>query len=415
MNIMFLTIENVIDLRARSIYMDLVNTFIKHGHYVTILSVREKRDRKQKDQDYYAVGDYAEIIKINTGNITKVSNYIEKGIELMKLFPLANHAARKAIKSRKYDLVLYGSPPVTFFGAVNIVKHNQNAHSYLLLKDIWPYDCVFGGVLSKKGWKKLAFDYLAYLARQLYDVSDKIGCMSPANIRFLMENEPGLPKEKVEINPNSIIPYGHPLTEIERVEMRNKYNIPVGKTVFVYGGSLGKPQGIDFALEAICAAKQVEEAVFVFVGSGTAEEQIAKAMKAKDYNNLIFLDTMGKDEYEQFVYSCDVGLIFLNHECLAPNYPSRLLSYMQASLPVLCATDVYTDVGKIAQENGYGLWCESNDLDGFVKCIKLLCDKNSREEKGKLAYQFLLKEYSVNHSYEIIMKSISYFEGVRGE
>ena len=31
-------------------------------------------------------------------------------------------------------------------------------------------------------------------------------------------------------------------------------------------------------------------------------------------------------------------------------------------MPVLCATDPNTDIGTIAEENGYGYWCESNSL-----------------------------------------------------
>ena len=38
--------------------------------------------------------------------------------------------------------------------------------------------------------------------------------------------------------------------------MRIKYGIPLDKTVFVYGGNLGKPQGIPFLVE--CLKTQLE-------------------------------------------------------------------------------------------------------------------------------------------------------------
>lgn len=52
--------------------------------------------------------------------------------------------------------------------------------------------------------------------------------------------------------------------------------------------------------------------------------------------------------------SCDVGLIFLDNRFTIPNFPSRLLSYMQASMPVLAATDVNTDIGKVIEEGKFG-------------------------------------------------------------
>ena len=39
---------------------------------------------------------------------------------------------------------------------------------------------------------------------------------------------------------------------------------------------------------------------------------------------------------------CDSELIFLDYRFTIPNFPSRLLSYMQAKLPVLACTDPNT-------------------------------------------------------------------------
>ena len=117
----------------------------------------------------------------------------------------------------------------------------------------------------------------------------------------------------------------------------------------------------------------------------------------------MFLPSMPKDEYDQFVYVCDVGLVFLNHDCLAPNYPSRLLSYMQAGLPVLCATDTYTDIGKIDMDNGYGMWCESNCPVDFVKKTRELIDSKIRREMGTKSKEYFDKNCTVNNSYKIIV------------
>lgn len=403
MNVLFITIDNVASFNNRSIYIDLVNKFRREGHYVTVISVCEKRDQKP-DMPKRFEADGGEVIKVFSPNVTKVSNYLMKGISLVRLNTLFKKAVKLAIKERHYDLVLYGSPPVTVYGAVDLVKERQGSYSYLLLKDIWPYDSVFGGVLSKKGWKGIAFNILKCMARKLYRVSDTIGCMSPANIIFLTDNEPKLDINKIEVNPNSVEPFGVKLSKEEIYTTRQKYGLPTDKVIFLYGGNLGISQGIDFALKAIKEAKSVKGACFVFVGSGTAKYLVEKVKKSEEYQNLIFLPSMPKDEYDQFVYACDVGLVFLNHECLAPNYPSRLLSYMEAGLPVLCATDLYTDVGRIAEHNKYGLWCESNDISGFVAHVETFMEKMERDRMGRNAEEFFNKYYTVDSSYQIIIE-----------
>lgn len=402
MNVLFFTIDNVISFQTRSIYMDLVNKFINEGHYVTVISVCEKRNH-DSDLPRRITAEGGEIIKVFSPNITKVSNYLLKGLSLVCLYYLYKNAARKAIKEHHYDLIVYGSPPVTVYGAIEVVKKKTNAYCYLLLKDIWPYDLMFGGVLSTKGWKGAAFNILRGMARKLYRVSDTIGCMSPANITFLSDHEPNLDRNKIEENPNSITPFGSHLSDKQIKEFREKHGVPTDKVVFVFGGNLGVAQGIDFALEAVKASSIVEDAFFIFVGSGTAKEAIEKGLDASDYSNFLLLPAMSKDDYDQFVYCCDVGLIFLNHDCLAPNYPSRLLSYMQAGLPVLCATDAYTDVGRIAEDNQYGLWCESSDVKKFVELVNGLTDSRMRKKMGENAESYFKNHYTSDISYSIIV------------
>ena len=48
-----------------------------------------------------------------------------------------------------------------------------------------------------------------------------------------------------------------------------------------------------------------------------------------------------KAEYDRVTGACDVGMIFLDHRFSIPNFPSRLLGYMQAKLPVLAVTDYH--------------------------------------------------------------------------
>lgn len=72
-------------------------------------------------------------------------------------------------------------------------------------------------------------------------------------------------------------------------------------------------------------------------------------------------------------------------------------------MPVLCATDVNTDIGRIAEENGYGFWCESVKPEGFTAMVDkmLVSDRNAMGEKG---YDFLKANYLVEHTYNAIMR-----------
>ena len=119
--------------------------------------------------------------------------------------------------------------------------------------------------------------------------------------------------------------------------------------------------------------------------------------------NLKLMKSLPKQEYDTMVGACDVGLIFLDHRFTIPNFPSRLLNYMAAKLPVLACTDPNTDIGKTIVEGGFGWWCESNDAGLFFTEVNkiMLSDITFPVEN---AYQYLIDHYSVGEAYKTIMR-----------
>ena len=71
-------------------------------------------------------------------------------------------------------------------------------------------------------------------------------------------------------------------------------------------------------------------------------------------------------------------------------------------MPVICATDVNTDIGHIAEDNGYGYWCESVNPNDFTSLVDKMLNAD-RKQMGERGYQFLCQNYLVEHTYNTIM------------
>jgi len=146
-----------------------------------------------------------------------------------------------------------------------------------------------------------------------------------------------------------------------------------------------------------------EECHFVVVGDGTEYAKLESWYKAKQPKSVSVFRRLPKEDYNQLVRGCDVGLIFLDYRFTIPNYPSRLLSYLVEKKPIIAATDPNCDTGSIAEANGYGYWCPSNDVDAFTQCVdKMLA--SDIVSMGKKGYQFLVDNYTVDNTYNAIMK-----------
>lgn len=168
---------------------------------------------------------------------------------------------------------------------------------------------------------------------------------------------------------------------------------------------MGKPQGIDFLLKVIEENKKRDDSYFVIVGSGTEYMRVKLWFDTHLPQNACLLAALPKAKYDELVSLCDVGLIFLDKRFTIPNFPSRLLSYLECRMPVLMATDVNTDIGRIAEESGFGLWTENGNIDTFMEMIEFMVEDDKRmKEMGERGYRFLCENYTVDKSYKAIMK-----------
>ena len=179
--------------------------------------------------------------------------------------------------------------------------------------------------------------------------------------------------------------------------MLSRLNIPSGRTLFIYGGNLGKPQGIDFLLKVIEANESRHDSHIIVVGSGTEQPKVATWFEVNRPTNATLLAGLPKNEYDQLVRMCDVGLIFLDRRFTIPNFPSRLLSYLENSIPVLLATDPNTDMGRIAEANGFGMATINGELELYMNKMAILAtNREMIKEMGERGKQYLLNNYTVD-------------------
>jgi len=388
MKILFLSLSRFEDVNVRGIYSDLMREFIRRGNNVFIASPTERRFGKQT---HLIEQSNCQILKIHTLNIQK-TNIIEKGIGTLLLEWQFDKAIKKYWGDVNFDLVLYATPPITFNKVIAGIKRRCGARSYLMLKDIFPQNAVDLGMMKESG---LLHKMFRKKEERLYEISDKIGCMSPANIQYVIDHNPSVNPDKVELCPNAIEVLDCPKpTLAERSELLQKLNIPVDKTLFIYGGNLGKPQGLDFLLQVIEANESRDNSHIVVVGSGTEYPRIAQWFATYQPQNATLLAGLPKDEYDKFARCCHVGLILLDPRFTIPNFPSRLLSYLENSMPVLFATDPNTDIGRIAETNGFGYWSLSGDLNTFMTNMDKLTPETIKG-MGKKGKKFLLDNYTV--------------------
>ena len=397
MDILYLTLSDP-ELHTTGIYSDLVHELTAKGHRVTIAFADSPKNTKKT---VLTEECGVRLLKVRVGELFKV-NFIKKGINTLKVEPYLKHAICKYLGKEHFDLVLYATPPVTFASVVKYCQKAYHCRSFLMLKDIFPQNAVDIGLFSENG---LLHRFFKRKEKQLYAVSDVIGCMSQGNLNYVQKHNPEISKEKLIIFPNTM--------KVEPLKPRSKANetsvtTDSDKVRFVFGGNLGKPQAIGFLLHAICSERMhsIKKAEFLFVGSGSEEDKVKEALEGSQ--NAKFIDFLPPEKYRRLMESCDVGIISLDVRFTIPNYPSRTLGYMATAKPMIACTDRNTDIrALLLEEADCGLWCASDDVDVFCTNVELLCeDAALRKRLGENGRKYLEEHFTVEHSVALIEKYI---------
>lgn len=386
---------------------DLIREFTKDGHNVFVACPGDSECLATK---CFVGGEAEKYLFVNSRNSVGKIRLIKKVLNFLLTDFRYQRALKKSLKDTHIDLVLYSTPPITLVNTITWVKKKYNAKTYLMLKDIFPQNAVDMGMMKKTGIMGLVWRYFRKKERRLYQISDHIGCMSPANCRYVLQENPDIPPEKVGLCVNAYAL--EPPIAIDRIAVREKYGIPADRMVFLYGGNLGKPQGLDYLVKILQENKNKDDRFFVVCGGGNDEQTLLRYIAEEKPSNVLYRKPLPPDEFDVLSRACDVGMVFLDHRFTIPNFPSRMLSIMLNETPILAATDTNTDVGEVIAEGNMGWWCESTDTAPFNGFIDEICaDPETAAQKGRNARAYYESHYTTKIAYDQILEGVSQIEG----
>jgi len=399
-NILFLTAVRILDPEEKGIYTDLLRKFRDERFNVYVVCPEERRyGGKTRMESISNIN----ILYVKSLNLQK-TGLVEKCLATLSLSWLLYRGIKRYFKSVKFDLLLYSTPPITYNKSIGYLKNRDQALTYLLLKDIFPQNAVDLSMIREGG---LIHRYFQKVEKRLYLLSDYIGCMSEANKAYILKHHSYLSPNRVEVNPNSIDLKWLNDLKPSSTEFRRKWGINSDALICLYGGNLGKPQGINFLIEILEQYKNDPRIFFFIIGDGTEFNKLRNWFLANKplYSKLI--NYLPKKEFGEIAKYGEAGLILLDKRFTIPNFPSRLLTYLENKMSIWAATDVNTDIGQVAKDNEFGFSVENGDLNQFINNVECeLRDKFLNENRGTNGYNYLIENYNVTNSFYSIINSV---------
>lgn len=392
-NIVLLTTKYANDKRDAWLTNEMAYSFRDDGHNMSVIVFSWLREDPVSSVQEI---DGIKVIRIKLHDFFYNTGFIGTALKVF-LFP---YWARIIIKKHigKCDLLIANTPCITIMGLSNYFKRNYKAKTYLVLWDFFPFYLKDLGVIRNKYF----FNFFRYLEGKMYQTFDRIGCMTRGNIDFLSENYSCIDAGKTEILPlwakiKAVAP-------IDKMMVRKRYNLPADKIIAVYGGAMSIVQELSNVLDLarLCLDKKV---LFLFIGRGTERERLEREAASEKLSNVVFLDYVPRDEYQDVVHSCDIGLISLSRKLSVPSFPSKTIDYFKVSLPVIASLDSVTDFGEILQNEikaGFSV-AAGNSLLLTEKLNILISNPGLREEMGLAGRRYYEKFLSVESAKNTII------------
>jgi glycosyltransferase involved in cell wall biosynthesis len=381
--------------KSFNLYTAIVQEFHQNGHEVYVLAP-EMESRKTAIHKEAGIN----VLRIKTLPIKNVPNYL-KGIANVFLPYQFGRALRKCYPNVQFDLIISPTPPITLVDIAAKLKVKYKAIFYLILRDIFPQNAVDLGFMKKKG---LIHFYFRKKEKKLYEAADHIGCMSDRNINYIVSNNPTINKSKLHVLRNYQVlytQYGN-----KDIRIRAKYNL-LDKFVVVFGGNMGKAQQLENVLKLAIACQEFKDVIFLLLGDGLQMSKLEIDIQQSGIKNIVIRKTIAKQEYQDLISTCDIGLISLHKDFTIPNIPSKSLDYFNVGLPVLASIDAATDYGQILDDANAGLWSYAGDNEAFKSNFdRLYFNQDLRKTLGENGRKYFETYLTTDIAYQTIISNV---------
>lgn len=342
--------------------------WVRAGHQVTVVTCAPNFPKGKVYAGYKnkfwqtEVIDGVKVIRLwtyitaNEGFVKRILDYVSFMLAAILASPFVGRT----------DLVIGTSPQFFTVCAAYVVSRLKRIPFVFELRDIWPESVKAVGAMRDSP----IIRFFEKIELFLYRKATRIVSVTESFKRTLIER--GIDGEKIQVVTNGVDSSRfQPLSK--DAELVERYNLK-GKFVAGYIGTHGMAHALETVLDAAAAiSKQVDgdRYRFVLLGHGARKEALIEKAEQMQLENVIFIDSVAKEEVPHYWSLLDVSIIHLRKAPLFTSViPSKLFECMGMGIPTLHG--VVGESAEIVEKEGAGIVFEPENSGELVEKLILL-------------------------------------------
>jgi colanic acid biosynthesis glycosyl transferase WcaI len=355
----------------------LCEFLVGRGHEVTMLTTFPYYPQwKKRPEDS---GKWSQTETINGVNVVRVWHYVPKKLSSLKRIV---HEATflklsfcRALLLGKFDVAVLVSPPLGlgFFGW--LFSRIKGTPFVFHVQDLQPDAAVSLGMLKPSRFTQLLYQLEALAYAKAAGVSG----ISRGMVRAFERKN--VPAEKIILFPNGV---AAPVADFFPAPgaFRRRHQIPTGTCVATYSGNLGAKQGLDILLDA--AEKLMDRPVkIVICGDGARRAEMERQVAERKLKNLLLLPLQDEAGYREMQVDTSISLITQHKGTGQFFFPSKLLSAMLFSKPVLAVGDADSELALAVLDSHCGWVVPPDDSASLAAALVEMCSPEKQRVMGE--------------------------------
>ena len=288
---------------------------------------------------------------------------------------------------QKPDVVFASSTPLTVGAAGLLTARLKRAPFVFEIRDLWPAVAIALGALKSRP----AIGTAEWLERRLYDGAERVIVLSEGAREELRGR--GIPEDKLVLIPNAAdLDVFRP--DVVDEGFRAEHGLE-GRFVALYGGAMGRANGLDQLVDAADALRRWGDTrvAIVAVGDGGERPRLEDRARELGLDNLLFLPAVPKERLAGILGAADVTLtIFAPYPILETNSPNKFFDSLASGKPVVLNLGGW--LRELVEEHEAGVWVPGGNAEALAGALSALAANPERvAEMGRNARALAEREF----------------------
>jgi len=352
-------------------------------HEVTMLTTFSYYPQwKKRAED---AGQLRRVETINGVKVVRVWHYVPQKLSSLKRIiheaTFLGLSFLNAIFMEKHDVAVVVSPPLGLGFFAWLFSALKGTPYVFHVQDLQPDAAMSLGMLKPSRFTQALYK----LEALAYAKAARVSGICNGMIRAYQRKN--VPQEKIMMFPNGVAKPGADYFPAAGA-FRKRNGIPDGNCLATYSGNIGAKQGLDI-LFAVAEKITGESITIVICGDGARRAEMEKQVAERKLKNLLLMPLQDELAYREMQVDTSISLITQQKGTGQFFFPSKMLSAMVFSKPILAVGDEDSELSHAVRDAKCGCVVEPGDIDGLADALRKMSSPEQQRTMGDNGNQWV--------------------------